>query len=62
MFAKAKLLYDYLDASSFFRSPVRKQDRSRMNVPFTLAKDSLNDAFMRERSRGPMHPWTTQTA
>jgi phosphoserine aminotransferase len=51
--AKAKLLYDVLDSSEFFRSPVRKQDRSRMNIPFTLAKDSLNDEFLKgAKARG----------
>src|SRR5262249_60789521 len=33
--AKAKLLYDFLDSSSLFKNPVRKSDRSRMNIPFT---------------------------
>ena len=28
--AKAKLLYDFLDASKFFKNPMRKSDRSRM--------------------------------
>ena len=36
--AKAALLYDYLDQSRFYTSPVRKQDRSRMNVPFKLPR------------------------
>jgi phosphoserine aminotransferase len=45
--AKAKLLYDLLDASTFYRSPVRKADRSRMNVPFTLADPALDDAFLK---------------
>ena len=45
--AKAKLLYDLLDASSFYRNPVRKEDRSRMNVPFTLADAKLDDAFLK---------------
>jgi phosphoserine aminotransferase len=44
---KAKLLYDYLDGSAFFRNPVRKEDRSRMNVPFKLADESLDDAFLK---------------
>jgi len=44
--AKAKLLYDFLDASSFYRNPVRKSDRSRMNVPFTLADSKLDAAFL----------------
>jgi len=45
--AKANLLYDLLDASSFYRNPVRKEDRSRMNVPFTLADPKLDDEFLK---------------
>jgi len=44
---KAKLLYDYLDQSSFFRNPVAKEDRSRMNVPFTLSDPGLDGAFLK---------------
>jgi phosphoserine aminotransferase len=45
--AKAQLLYDYLDQSEFYQSPVAKQDRSRMNVPFRLKSESLDDAFLK---------------
>jgi len=45
--AKAKLLYDYLDATSFYANPVHKEDRSRMNVPFRLADESLDEAFLK---------------
>ena len=45
--AKAKLLYDLLDASRFFRNPVAKEDRSRMNVPFTLKKPELDSVFLK---------------
>jgi phosphoserine aminotransferase len=44
---KSKLLYDYLDQSKFFRNPVAKEDRSRMNVPFTLKDSSLDGAFLK---------------
>jgi len=44
---KAKLLYDYLDASSFYSNPVARPDRSLMNVPFRLADESLDDAFLK---------------
>jgi phosphoserine aminotransferase len=44
---KAKLLYDFLDAGSFFRNPVAKEDRSRMNVPFTLKDPALDGAFLK---------------
>jgi phosphoserine aminotransferase len=45
--AKAKLLYDYLDGSAFYRNTVRKEDRSRMNVPFKLANEALDGAFLK---------------
>jgi len=45
--AKAKLLYDALDASTFFSSPVAREDRSLMNVPFKLRDPSLDDAFLK---------------
>src|SRR5687768_13927959 len=44
---KAKLLYDYLDTSAFYKNPVAKEDRSRMNVPFTLKSDSLDKEFLK---------------
>jgi len=45
--AKAKLLYDYLDSSSFYKNSVDRRDRSRMNVPFTLADAKLDDEFLK---------------
>ncbi|MBE0612802.1 MAG: 3-phosphoserine/phosphohydroxythreonine transaminase [Burkholderiales bacterium] len=45
--AKAKLLYDYLDQSKFFISPVEPRDRSRMNVPFKLKNDTLDEDFLK---------------
>jgi phosphoserine aminotransferase len=45
--AKAKVLYDYLDASRFFSNPVAREDRSLMNVPFKLKDDALDDAFLK---------------
>ncbi len=44
--AKAKLLYDYIDASDFYVNHVALQNRSRMNVPFFLHDESLNAAFL----------------
>ena len=43
---KAALLYDYLDQTEFFHSPVAKDDRSLMNVPFTLRNADLDKAFL----------------
>jgi phosphoserine aminotransferase len=45
--AKANLLYDYLDTTGFYRNPVRKEDRSRMNVPFKLHDESLDAVFLK---------------
>jgi len=44
--AKAELLYSCIDATGFYRNPVSKACRSRMNVPFFLHDESLNDAFL----------------
>jgi phosphoserine aminotransferase len=50
---RSALLYDALDNSAFYANPVRPQDRSRMNVPFTLADSKLDDAFLKgARERG----------
>jgi phosphoserine aminotransferase len=46
--AKATLLYDYIDNSGFYANKVHKDCRSRMNVPFFLPVDALNDAFVAE--------------
>ncbi len=45
--AKAKLLYDFLDASSFFISPVARENRSLMNIPFTLKDAALDEEFLK---------------
>jgi phosphoserine aminotransferase len=46
--AKAALIYDFLDAGSgFYKSPVQKDSRSMMNVPFKLADESLDGAFLK---------------
>ena len=44
--AKAKLLYDHIDQSSLYENRVAPADRSRMNVPFFLCDESLNEAFL----------------
>jgi phosphoserine aminotransferase len=46
--AKAKLLYDYLDQTEFYHSPIAREDRSRMNVPFTLRNEKLDEEFLKQ--------------
>jgi len=45
--AKAALLYDYLDATDFYSSPIARGDRSLMNVPFRLRDDVLDEEFLK---------------
>ena len=51
---KAQLLYDYLDSSKMFYSPVEKQFRSLMNIPFIpkeedeTKKGELETRFVKE--------------
>lgn len=45
--AKAKLLYDYIDATDFYSNNIAISNRSRMNIPFRLKDESLNDAFLK---------------
>jgi phosphoserine aminotransferase len=45
---KAKLLYDFLDQTEFYYSPVDKSDRSLMNVPFRLKNEVLDEEFLKQ--------------
>lgn len=46
--AKAGMLYDAIDRSSFYKNPVSKDARSWMNVVFTLSKPELDKPFAAE--------------
>ena len=48
--AKAKLLYDFIDASAFYQNRIDPACRSRMNVPFFLHDETHNEAFLAESS------------
>jgi len=43
---KAKKLYSFIDTNAFYANPVSINNRSLMNVPFTLADSSLDKAFL----------------
>lgn len=45
--AKANLLYDYIDSTDFYINRVVLDNRSRMNIPFFLRDEALNDAFLK---------------
>jgi phosphoserine aminotransferase len=44
--AKAELLYSAIDGSQLYENKVAVNCRSRMNVPFFLRDESLNEAFL----------------
>ena len=53
--AKARALYDYFDRSDFYRLPVHRAFRSRMNVPFFLPDSALDGEFLKgAQARGLM--------
>jgi phosphoserine aminotransferase len=43
--AKGNLLYNELDANPLFNATVAKEDRSNMNVTFTLTNEAHQEAF-----------------
>ncbi|MEO0630478.1 MAG: aminotransferase class V-fold PLP-dependent enzyme, partial [Planctomycetota bacterium] len=46
--AKSKVVYDALDASSFFRPHARVQDRSHMNITFYTPTPEMDARFIEE--------------
>jgi len=44
---KAALLYDHLETTSFYTSPVARDCRSLMNVPFKLKDEALDAEFLK---------------
>ena len=46
--AKAARLYDFLDQTEFYYSPVAREDRSLMNVPFRLKNEALDAEFLKQ--------------
>ena len=49
---KSSMIYDQIDKTGFYRSPIDKQYRSRMNVPFRIHDESLEDLFLKDAKDG----------
>ena len=45
---KAKMLYDYLDSTDFYKSVARPDSRSNMNVTFRTGNEELDAKFVKE--------------
>jgi len=48
---KAKLLYDFMDQSGFYRGTAEKESRSFMNIPFRLPTEDLEAKFVSEATK-----------
>ncbi len=48
---KAKMLYDFIDNSSFYTNKVAVKDRSLMNVPFVSPSEELDAKFVAEAAK-----------
>jgi phosphoserine aminotransferase len=48
---KAAVLYHAIDSSNFWRSPVRKENRSIMNVVWRLPSEALEETFVSQAKR-----------
>lgn len=51
---KSSLIYDVIDSSDFWRSPVDSRYRSRMNIVFRLPSEELEAKFVKEASAADM--------
>ncbi len=45
---KAKLIYDIIDSSDFYKGTARKDSRSMMNITFRLPSEELEELFVKE--------------
>jgi phosphoserine aminotransferase len=45
---KSGLVYNYIDSSDFYNNPVVMDNRSRMNIPFTLRNNALDGEFLKQ--------------
>ncbi|MBQ9941464.1 MAG: 3-phosphoserine/phosphohydroxythreonine transaminase [Christensenellaceae bacterium] len=48
---KAKMLYDYIDSSDFYKGTAKAEDRSMMNVPFVIGDAELEKKFVAEAGK-----------
>lgn len=45
---KSSLIYDCIDASDFYNNSIDLENRSRMNIPFTLGDNALDTEFLKQ--------------
>ncbi len=51
---KAEMIYNFLDSSKLFKSPVAKEDRSIMNIPFVTEDKILDNEFVSQAEANGM--------
>ncbi len=52
---KSSLLYDFIDASSFYQNHIDAVYRSKMNVVFSLTDENLTDDFLKQAESNGLH-------
>lgn len=52
---KARLLYQAIDQSGFYRNNIHEKNRSRMNIPFQLADETLDKLFIEQSFAAGLH-------
>lgn len=52
---RSQKLYQFIDKRSFYANPIHPSARSRMNIPFTLADESLNARFLEQAEMAGLH-------
>ena len=52
--AKAKIIYDYLDSSGFYKTLVESKDRSMMNITFKTPSSDLDGEFVKKSEAAGM--------
>ena len=48
---KAAMLYGAIDATDFYRGTAREDSRSKMNVTYRIAEESLEPVFIKEAKK-----------
>jgi len=51
---KSTLIYDVIESSDFYKSPVDKNFRSRVNIPFRIKDENLESIFLTEATKRGM--------
>lgn len=52
---KSSILYDFIDASSFYKNNIDVSYRSKINVVFSLSNENLTEEFLKQAESGSLY-------